>query len=194
MKYMVTAISMLLLVPASAQKVHHGIGVSPSVSIDKATVFPFLSFSYTPKINLYEKPDFSVSAAIPASAGLIPGSYLAAFQGYLLSIPAVVNFNWGAGSTMTANKGTGYFIGAGGGYIYKSLEPFDTNLFEPVGPSPYLAYLPKISGLAVTCNMGIRTAFGRRRKRYQEFRFSYTLPFQRYTPNYGFHFLITNNY
>ncbi len=158
-----------------AQKLFHSLG--PNISLVETGVFeaplPYVAVSYTARFNVYEKKDYAVSIGMPINIGALvfsnPGktSEYFSWEGYLVSIPAVINFNWGADATKASSSKLGYFLGAGPGYLYRQYSD--------------LSDQSVINGLAGTVNTGLRFKVGRRpqkRMKYMELRGSYTLPFQ----------------
>ncbi len=174
----------VLFATVRAQKMFHSIGPNLSVTNIGYDYYPYVTFSYTPRLNFYEKKNYSVSVGMPVNAGLLlfssPGSESDWFywEGYLVSVPAVINVNWGAGATRESSQKTGFFAGAGLGYLYRSFDNGD-----------YSA----VNGLAATANTGLRISAGRRRsprKKHVEFRFSFTQPMQKMREHViGFHVL-----
>ncbi|MBX3242820.1 MAG: hypothetical protein KIT80_18200 [Chitinophagaceae bacterium] len=186
MRFLVVVITcMAILNTAAGQKIYHSIGINGSFTNSKEAVFPYLGASYTPRINFYEKPGFSISGTLPVTLGVPLLSYLLPYQGAIINIPAVANFSWGGGSAPGNKQKTGYFFGGGDGYHYQLVNQY-TGI-----SSSNMATLTPISSLAATANAGFRISLGRRKQKYLELRHSITMPINN-RPNYGFHVLMTN--
>lgn len=174
----------VLLTTVRAQKMFHSIGPNVSASNIGVDYLPYVAVSYTPRFNFYEKGDYSVSIGMPLNIGAVPLSSpgskedLFYWEGYLVSVPAVVNFNWGTGATSASSQKVGFFAGTGLGYLFRSFDDGD-----------YAA----VNGIAATVNTGVRVHAGRkltRRKKHVEFRLSYTQPLQKLSEHVlGFHVL-----
>ncbi|MBX3242061.1 MAG: hypothetical protein KIT80_13820 [Chitinophagaceae bacterium] len=184
LKYFFCILALICHFGIRAQKVLHGIGPGISFSLHKEKLengvtndaAVYTCFVYSPRVNLFEKTDFSVSAGLPVQAGatvLLSGD----IKGFLMSVPAVINLNWGAGVTTRSMKKMGYFAGAGAGYLYRRAA--EEGKF------------PLVNGLAGTVNAGIRIGAGKYRNKNLEIKMNCILPVQDNTPVWGFHALFT---
>jgi hypothetical protein len=83
--------------------------------------------TYSPRFNFLEKDNSSLSVGIPLSFGP-SGAFTTRKSNepyeserpetYILSIPVILNFNVGAGSSRYNDSGSGFFAGAGFGYHF----------------------------------------------------------------------------
>jgi hypothetical protein len=75
--------------------------------------------SYSPRVNVYETDNSSVSLGLPISIGLSYASNSSsgtASASALVDVPFVVNYNFGRGSTRQNESRLGFFAGGGFGY------------------------------------------------------------------------------
>lgn len=190
MRCILLSFSILLFCSISySQKVFNGVGPYFSFTEYKKVTRVFFGFTYSFRLNVYEKENFSVSLGVPLAAGFslrdfpIGGagytSQNAGFGNYYsLSIPLIANLNWGAGSSKSLSKKTGYFVGGGLGYFFDGASIYDHS-----GEI--------IRSLATSVNGGIRIATGKRKKKNIEFKLHLINPFQKMdVPHVGFSTII----
>jgi len=181
------------MLPASAQRIIHSVGPNIAASNAGSAYYPLIAVSYTPRINLYEKEESSVSVGLPVNIGTIMfsgtgGMYLPSWEGYLVSVPAVITFNRGAGATRRFYKRTGFFAGAGMGYLYRKI--YDDGFLNDTG------HRSVINGPAATIHTGLRIGVGKKVPRYKhiELRLSFTMPLQKSNEHIaGFHLLFSRH-
>lgn len=178
MKYILLLFAIFFICNTSySQKDFHGIGPYSSLVRYQRNYTVFVGISYSVRVNVYERENFSVSLGIPFCAGLSLGDINIPIGGstggsgdmgddYSVSIPLVANFNWGAGSTKSFSKNAGYFVGGGLGYLYDG-----SSIDDKSGEI--------IRSIASTVNGGVRLATGKRKKKNIELKLTLTSPFQK---------------
>jgi hypothetical protein len=153
---------------AFSQSFMHGAGFSIFVSsASGGETTPTGGITYSPRFNFIENDEMSVSVGVPITAGF-SGSYNS--RGYgesnslsaMLNIPVMVNLNMGCGSTHESESRFGYFVGAGFGYHYGTLNYSDY----------YEDYSTSIHSYGPAGNAGIRIGVGNSGKNI-EVKFSY---------------------
>ncbi|MBS0027204.1 hypothetical protein ACTJJ0_11745 [Chitinophaga sp. 22321] len=114
---------------AYSQKFMHGAGVI--VLVDKTEYSDARAvggLTYSPRINFFRKDNLSLSVGIPLSVGL-GGNYSSHIGSYrnettnirfMFNLPAIVNANFGRGSSKNAHSRMGFFVGAGYGYHFST--------------------------------------------------------------------------
>ncbi|MBX3242062.1 MAG: hypothetical protein KIT80_13825 [Chitinophagaceae bacterium] len=157
-----------------AQTVFHGIGPNLMVAPETDGMLRhgnyYVGLGYTPRVNLFQQTDISVSLGMPINLNALidPGILFdESLENMLIliSVPAVVNYNWGAGATKDSDKRLGLFVGGGAGYLYRNTAEW----YE----------FTRVNTVAATINAGLRFGVGRYRNKNVELKFNYTVPFQR---------------
>ncbi|RFS20119.1 hypothetical protein DVR12_20600 [Chitinophaga silvatica] len=119
--------------------------------------------TYSPRVNFVENDNMSVSVGVPLSVGL-SGSYSSnrgSYSGesnnlsFMFNAPVIVNLNFGCGATKDVDSRFGFFIGAGYGYHYQSVNENFSDSFE----NSY-SYSGKASTTGPVGNAGIRFGVG----------------------------------
>jgi len=164
-------LSFLLIILAgttSAQKFMHGVGTG--VFINSGTGIhnsvPTI-LTYSPRINMVDRENFSVSVGLPFSVGFGSDYNLYSQNGsteinsattFAINVPLICNVNLGAGASKSSTKRTGFFAGAGFAYQYGS---YVSRLYNNT-TSEYVKFNADAWGPAA--NIGIRFAVGRKQK------------------------------
>jgi len=135
MKKLICSLSFLFFISIASysQSFMHGAGFSIFVaSAPGGNTTPNGGLMYSPRFNFIEGEDMSVSVGIPLSAGFSINYNSRDYYGEssnsssaMLDIPLMVNLNMGAGSTKEAESRFGYFVGAGFGYHYGTINYSD---------------------------------------------------------------------
>lgn len=171
-----------------AQHFRNGIGagffVEDAPYSDAKVAF---SFTYAPTLFFAEREHTSFSVGIPISLGVHIGTSNAYYYddyveysrvdgGLMMDIPAIVNFNYGAGAIKGGHDKWGFFVGGGYGYHLSTEQYFDDYYDET-----FTNYTFGITG-----NAGFRIALGQRRRHNIEVKFSYMKGLTNYKPDvYG---------
>jgi hypothetical protein len=119
--------------------------------------FATFGFTYSPRVNVYENDNSSVSIGIPLSltVGYTPDGDSYSSVRAAFNIPLVVNYNFGCGSTRHNESRVGFFAGGGFGYHSAAYESVDT--YGDDGTVEIESYGP-------VGNIGVRFGIGRRSK------------------------------
>ncbi|WPQ61554.1 hypothetical protein SIO70_24650 [Chitinophaga sancti] len=164
-----------------------GISVEDAQYMDTKVNF---TFTYSPALFFAEQENTSFSVGIPISFGVNGGYSSDAYDGYyynstssigfMLDIPVILNFNYGAGAVKGGHKKWGFFAGAGYGY-HLSTDEY-SNYYDDNGNYK----TSDNSTLGVTGNAGFRIGMGHRRRHNLEIKFTYMKGLTSYRPNvYG---------
>jgi hypothetical protein len=172
-----------------AQHFTNGIGVGIFVE-DAATTIarPSFAFTYSPRLNFLETDNSSVSVGIPLSVGF-SGSYNATYDsyygyaeenslGFMLNVPLMMNFNFGAGSVKGNKSRMGFFAGAGYGY---HIGTVDYDMHDEYGNTYTTSETESTTGIAA--NVGLRIGLGYRKRHNLEIRTSYMKGISNHKPN-----------
>lgn len=165
MKKFILLLSLIVcLNTVSSQSFLHSVGPGFIVSepaVENVSTRYFFSFHYYPQFTFLENESFSLSAGIPFTFGL-SGSYAATYSSTsgtevstntlltVVQIPAMINFNAGAGSSKQSDKRFGYFVGGGFGYHNTGVEQTIKKIYT--------------NGFGPTANAGVRFAVGSHHK------------------------------
>jgi len=110
---------------ASAQTFLHGAGTGASVFTARdIETSVYGTLLYSPRVTVTENEQFSVSIGIPVTIGFTGGigynSSLGTYDDFkfLIYTPAMLNYNWGAGSSPLSERRFGFFAGAGFGITF----------------------------------------------------------------------------
>jgi len=172
-----------------AQHFTHGLGAGIFVEDSKTTsARPSFAFSYSPRFSFLENENSSVSVGIPLSVGF-SGSYNAYYNsydgyyednslGYMINVPVMINFNFGAGSFKGNKSKWGFFVGAGYGFHTGTV---DYDVYDEYGSSYTTSETRTTTGLAA--NAGMRIGLGYRKKHNLEIRTSYMKGVGDYKPD-----------
>lgn len=173
---------------AKAQHVTHGAGLG--VMVDNATNFDtnvFSTISYSPNFHFGETANSSFSVGVPLSLGLGFSSYSDYYVDgygyddleitYMINVPVMFNYNFGAGSSRQAGGKWGFFAGAGYAFHYGTTYGY-------IVEDGYGGYDYSEKGSAgPAANAGFRIAVGARRRHNIEVRFSYMKGLTEHKPN-----------
>ena len=136
-------------------------------------------FVYSPRLNVVENDNLSVSIGIPMSLAFSYSlsDYSNGYDqnssvGVLVNIPLLVNLNMGRGSTKENTSKIGYFIGAGGGFHHSDL------LID----SYYDVITVSNNTFGIDANAGLRIGVGQKYRNI-EILFSYMKGLGNYKPN-----------
>ncbi|SFN18008.1 hypothetical protein SAMN05428949_1796 [Chitinophaga sp. YR627] len=176
------------LKPIFAQHFSHGIGVGIFVADSKTTdARGSFAFTYSPRYNFVEMENASLSVGIPLSVGF-SGSYSATYNsydgyyednslGYMINVPLIVNFNFGAGSFKGNKQKFGFF--AGGGYA------LHTGTTDYIAFDDYGSYTDSETRTTTgpVANAGMRIGLGRRKTHNLEIKTSYMKGIGDYNPD-----------
>lgn len=128
-KIILLTLSFAACFSAYSQKFMHGAGVI--VLVDKTEYSDARAvggLTYSPRINFFQKDNLSLSVGVPLSVGL-GGNYSSHIGSYrnettnirfMFNLPAIVNVNFGRGSSKNAHNRIGFFAGAGYGYHFST--------------------------------------------------------------------------
>ncbi len=147
-------------------------------------------FTYSPALFFAEAENSSFSVGIPLSFGFnegfssdyddYDGFYGSPSIGFMLDVPVILNFNYGAGALAGGRQRWGFFVGGGYGYHLTTANyyyDYDSN-------GNYRS--TENSTLGVTANAGFRIGMGRRHRHNLEIKFSYMKGLTDYRPDvYG---------
>jgi len=123
----------------------HGAGLTITVGVPSTYENIKTSFGvgiiYSPRINLYEKQNLSLSLGIPLSIGFSggasfnPTSNVSSDENtsFMLNAPLIVNLNLGSGATKDTKKRIGFFIGGGYGFYNASFTSKNSSTALPTG-------------------------------------------------------------
>ena len=176
---------------SQAQHFTHGVGVGIFVEDAKRTEAKgSFSLTYSPRLSFAEEEKTSLSIGIPLNVGL-SGSYSYVFIDgygyyeenalkYMINVPLMLNFNFGAGSVRGCEDRMGFFIGAGYAYHVGSVNEhfFDQNGYEYKMPESNTK-----SSTGPAANIGMRIGVGYKKKRNIEIRTSYMKGVSSYKPH-----------
>lgn len=152
-----------------SQQFMHGAGIGMWVNFGsgiKKTGMPVIT--YAPRLNLFKRHNSSVSVSVPVNAGAAENSIIyfrpngqevTSVWVYALSIAAMANINFGAGSEKANNHRVGYYGGAGVSYLHGSYisSAYDKTL------KAYPRF--KATAMGPAANLGMRFAVGKSVKR-----------------------------
>jgi hypothetical protein len=177
--------------------------------VDKSTgssAFPSYTLNFYYRYNLKESDKTALSLGMPLSIGRgslssrtgtdINGNqvYTPTKRWFLLDVPVIFNFNWGAGSTKTeaarVSKRMGYFAGGGLAYHLGPVNKvLDNDVRDKNGP---LYGAPKLrSAVGPVANAGFRMATGE--SLFIEFKLSYMRSLTKYSTDiYSMGMLLTH--
>jgi hypothetical protein len=106
-----------------SQRLMYGVGLSVFKTTVRGASSPVdWAFTFSPRFNLIEKPDGSLSVGIPMSLGTgqnyKSGGPYQDNDGlrFIANLPLIINLNVGSGSTKDNEDRYGFFVGAGFGY------------------------------------------------------------------------------
>jgi hypothetical protein len=151
-KFVLLAVACLTGATAFSQSFMHAVGLS--VFIDhtpRSGSITSVALTYSPRFNLMENKNMSVSVGIPLSIGGSGGRggrqgdgyyiddvyYYYDDNGYeapevkarwMIDVPVIVNLNFGALSTKHNTSRIGFFVGGGFGYHYGPVNVFNLAL------------------------------------------------------------------
>ena len=159
-----------------AQSFLHGVGIGVFVTETPLTeIGGFGAITYSPRFNMYETEELSLSLGVPLTVGLSGTYQYDYYNGYvdeqstirfMLNAPLMVNFNFGTGSTKQNQKRFGFFAGGGFGMHYGDYQYM-------VSENGYDYYQSKYgTTVGPAANIGFRFAAGHHQKNI-EARFSY---------------------
>jgi outer membrane protein W len=182
------ACGLSLSLTSFAQHFRNGLGVGIYVEdapYDDTKVG--LSLTYSPTLFFAEQEKTSFSVGIPISLGVHAGTtgdyfyngyneYTRVSAGVMVDIPAIVNFNYGAGAVMGSRDKWGFFVGGGYGY-HMTTQQYVGDSYEETFTN---------NTFGITGNAGFRIGLGTRRRHNLEVKFSYMKGLTDYKPNvYG---------
>ncbi|NIG55360.1 hypothetical protein [Chitinophaga sp. Cy-1792] len=163
-KFILLAAACVLGYTSYGQSFMHGAGavvfVAKPTGGDASAVG---GLTYSPRFNFVEKDNMSVSVGVPLSLGL-GGSYSSdrgSYSGesnnlkFMFNVPVMFNLNIGCGATPDVESRFGFFVGAGYGYHYQSINENYSDSFE----NSY-SYSGKSSTTGPVGNAGIRFGVG----------------------------------
>jgi len=191
-KLLLVAVVALSCMQASfAQRFKQGVGTLLSIeTADYMDTKANFGFTYSPALFFAEEGNTSFSVGIPVSFGFNEG-YSSEYDGYsgyygntsigfMLDVPVIVNFNYGAGARKGGRQRWGFFVGGGYGYHLST----DNYYFDYDNNGDYLTSSNSTFGL--TGNAGFRIGMGRQHRHNLEIRFSYMKGLTDYRPDvYG---------
>ncbi len=154
----------------------HGAGLGASINFGSQINKSIPSIlTYSPRLNIVDRENMSVSAGVPLSFGFGSDYNLNYENGsadvsntttFVVNVPLMFNINLGAGATKSATKRVGFFAGAGFAYQYGSYA----SQYYDYDNNEYLKFNTETLGPAA--NIGMRFAVGKKQKNI-EGRFSY---------------------
>lgn len=127
-RLIVSALSCLAVSCAFSQSFFNGAGVTVFVTTAQgATAQSVGALTYSPRINVMENDNFSLSLGIPVSLGASGSvnSQSGSSLSFIFNAPLLCNINFGAGSTKDNDSRFGFFAGAGAGYQYGTINVTD---------------------------------------------------------------------
>ena len=159
-----------------AQHFSHGVGLGYSAEFaDNIKTRTSTIITYSPRINVSETENTSVSVGMPLSIG-ISNTFKAGYSlnsdsaydygystGFILNVPVMVNFNIGAGSVPGNQKRTGFFAGAGYAYNLSTVNTFTPNEY---GPQYEFSRKETKGNSGPAANLGVRIGVGSLRRRH----------------------------
>lgn len=186
--FLLAAICLAGVKASQAQHFTHGVGVGIFVEDAKMTdAKGSFGFTYSPRLSFAEAEKTSLSIGIPLNVGL-SGSYNAVYSnygyyeentlGYMINVPLMFNFNFGAGSARGCKDRMGFFIGAG--YAYHVGSVFE-QFVDEYGYEYTDSETKSSTGPAA--NIGMRIGVGYKKKRNIEIRTSYMKGVSSYKPH-----------
>lgn len=175
---------------ALAQRFKQGVGtliaVETAAYMDTKANF---GITYSPALFFAEQGNTSFSAGIPVSVGFnegyssddyINGYYGSTSIGWMVDVPVILNFNYGAGARKGGHQRWGFFVGGGYGYHLST----DNYYFNYDNNGDYKT--TSNSTLGITGNAGFRIGMGRHHRHNLEVKFSYMKGMTDYKPDvYG---------
>lgn len=188
---LLAVIALSCIQPALAQRFKHGVGTLIAVeTADYMDSKANFGITYSPALFFAEQGNTSFSVGIPVSVGFsegydtdddyIGGYYSSTSIGWMVDVPVIVNFNYGAGARKGGSQRWGFFVGGGYGY-HLSTENYYL-YYDNNGDYPSTSN----STLGITGNAGFRIGMGRHHRHNLEIKFSYMKGMTDYKPNvYG---------
>lgn len=130
----------------------------------------YVTFSYSPRFSFVEGESMSLSVGVPITAGF-SGSYSyssSSYYGteesntltYMVSVPVMIDFNFGAGAHKEVEERFGFFIGGGFGLFHGTVatEYYDPNYYD------FYTQTDQVTTTGPVGNIGFRIAVGRNQK------------------------------
>ena len=192
--FLLTAVSIIGLSSAHAQRFIHGIGTGVFVDGSSKTVTKAsTTLTYSVRVSFAETENTSISVGIPLSVGIngvdeynydsYTGEYSYNSLGYMVNAPVMVNFNIGAGSAKGCQSRMGFFIGAGFGFhsgsVQRKVPPYYYDYVEY--EDPYTS----TGTVGPAANMGLRIGVGARKKHNIEINTFYMKGMTSHKPHIG---------
>lgn len=131
---------------------------------------PYMAIAYTPGVTFKENREYAYSINAPIRIGYSKYYYNQTYgnasvtddwKSYIVQVPLMLNFNYGAGSSQKARGRVGFFGGAGYAAQYRAYDEVYTDTYNEI----------RISGNTsefstnIALNAGIRFAVGRSYRR-----------------------------
>lgn len=163
----------------SSQAQHFKTGFGPGFIIENAPDIGSrldLTFTYSTTFFFAEKQRSSLSVGLPITGGTHVDSKNSSNTGYVLDIPLIFNYNFGAGSLEALNKRWGFFAGGGVGYHLTTMK-YNSRFYNEANK----AITDHTFG--PTINAGCRVGTGPYRRHNFEIRALYMKGLARYKPD-----------
>ncbi|RFM31771.1 hypothetical protein [Chitinophaga silvisoli] len=187
---LLAAIALSCIHSSFAQRFKQGVGAGFSVeTADYMDTKVNFGFTYSPALFFAEAEKSSFSVGIPLSLGFNEGYsseyddyddfYGSSSIGFMLDVPVILNFNYGAGALSGGRQKWGFFVGGGYGYHLTTanyLYDYDDN-------GNYRS--TESSTFGVTANAGFRIGMGHHHRHNLEIKFSYMKGLTDYRPDVG---------
>lgn len=186
---LLAACSLSLALSSHAQHFKNGIGTG--VFVEEAPYYDTkvdFSITYSPAFFFAEQEKTSFSIGVPITVGVHAGDYSSYYSDYdgedlgvMIDIPAIFNFNYGAGAVKGNGMKWGFFAGGGYGYHLSTVQYYYANYYDALDAESFTD-----NTMGITVNTGFRIGMGRNRRHNLEVKFSYMKGLTNYKPQaYG---------
>ena len=107
----------------SEMQFHHGVGANYLINIKKGATGSAVELVYHPRLTFAHSDNMSVGAGIPLGFGFQfqASSFGGSGGALLIDLPAMLDLNFGHGSSADNDKSVGGYVGVGFRYIYERI-------------------------------------------------------------------------